>query len=271
MPSINNAVERSTDIELQLLHHIHRYRLTLPEPCARRFKTTLSEAQGVLDQLVRNKLLATAPFRDGSLYYHLTKQGAKAISVSVDEAKPLKVCHHAIAYGTLQYATMLGIARKRLTKQEFIRDFPEIYRPGPQINYVLQPDGKLSFVRLDGDISVRQRPGSWERLVETVKRLYDQRSKVRAFSDLIDSGYFNVVILTAMQPKVVQVRRLIQEQTECYEQYQLDRLRLSNNAHMPSPPPAFEIEHVPGLFQLMRPRPRKLTSKSRGRDCSLPS
>jgi len=255
MPSINDAKEVSANSELQLLHNVHRYRLTLPETCASQFEISVAEAQAMLDQLVSKRRLATAPFRDGSLYYHLTKLGAKSIKVPGDEARALKVCHHAIAYSTLQYATMLGISRKRLTKQEFIRDFPELYHPGPQINYVLEPNGILSFVRLDGDISERERPGSWERLLDIVKRLYEQRRKVRAFNELIDSGHFRVVILTAMQPKVIQVRRFVEELTERFEQYRLDRVQFSNGGHNPAPPPAFDIEHIPGLFQLMRPRP----------------
>lgn len=255
MPSTRNTQGSSTYTHLQVLEHVNRFRLTIPEIFAHAFSMTAPQANALLAELVELKLLSTAPFRDGSCYYHLTQLGAKAIGVPSEDAKPLKVCHHAIAYGTLYYSTMLDAPKKRLTKHEFMHDFPDIYQPGPQINYVLQPDGKLSFVRLDGDISVRVRPGSWERLLSTVSKLYEQRRKNEAFSCLIENGYFNVVILTATLPKVAQVRRLVQEVGECFQQYLQNRWCLPAGQRKPSPAPIFEIEYIPGLFQLMRPRP----------------
>lgn len=235
----------------EILQHVFRYRLTTPEivaACAKLAPETVAAAEALLETLVANQWLQTAPLTPHDpawRFYYLTPKAAVELGqdeiVAKEPSRELRIESYAIA----RFCCCSQPFRELFTKEEFIAKFASIWYPGQPVRYYLEPDGagevRLAFLKVD-----KGGPSRWDRVVESCQRFLSKRTtrsnpqyhgQVDAFRELVDTGRFQISLLTSLPEK----REAIQQA--------LDVLETSGESRPPIVPYVVE-----GLFEVIRPK-----------------
>ncbi|MBI3861098.1 MAG: hypothetical protein HY290_04300 [Planctomycetia bacterium] len=237
-----------------VLEHVHRYRLTLPKILAGTEivpKAGDVAARLTLDRLSGDGWLCTAdlyPGHGGEQYYHLSEKGAQALGQDGDIAQPLKSEMRIESFAIATFCCCGDQFRELLTKEEFKRQFANLWFAGQPVRYYLDKgaDGivRLAYIKVD-----KVGPGDWDRLIESCSRFLrqrvdaarvapEQRPRVEAFARLAKRGEFQFTVLTAVPEK----KRAIE--------LELQRRKLNHDFA-----PPITVHVVPGLFEVLFPGP----------------
>jgi hypothetical protein len=246
-------VSQFNESDEAILRHVLRYRLTTPHilSCSEILALSEAEIADRLERLVSLGLLASAPLITGydePKYFHLTEAAAISLGQDIAVAKPLKVDARAEWFAVASFCCCGDTVRELFTKEEFQTQFKHLWFVGQPVRYYLEPgdDGvvRLAFIKVDTG-----GPGQWDRLIDSCQRFLHQRTtpdkvakafrdKVSAYASMVEQGRFQISILTALPEK----QRAIA--------LELERRRLKE-----PPAPPIKAYVVPGLLEVLHPRP----------------
>lgn len=247
-------VNRNGDATSDVLRHVHRYGLTLPNILhgARILPDADEDAcLETLIELVKQGLLAIHDLYPGyrdEPYFHLTEDGAKHIAVSEKAAGQLPPKARKKCFAVAAFCNLMNTNRVKLTRDEFRTKFPELWYTGQPTEYYVEalPDGRelLGYFRPDLGGS-----GGWDNLLDSCSRFYTKRTSlqrtsekyhehVRAWQLRAEQGLFRIAVLTSQQDKVVRL----------WESVRMRELAGKWVAPV-------RVYLVPGLFDVLFPRP----------------
>lgn len=197
--------------DLELLEHVRRYRITVPEAVSTLpsfVATGKHAAKNVLRRLSGSgRYLKSAPLYRTRRYYHLTPKGARLLGEHESLGKPLTPDPLIRAYAILAFCKLQGRSHERLTPAEFEGHFPELVRRGQRTEYYIDSDEsghRLSYIRVDYGGQ-----GRWDRLIARLRKDISKRCEAEAFRKLILSGEFSLTVLTALPQKAERLRQAV--------------------------------------------------------------
>jgi hypothetical protein len=230
-------------LSYDVLDHVARYRMGVVEALLR-----LPSCAGFSPKGLRRRLrdlggagglLGSAPLYGDLRYFYLTAAGEQALGNdpagqgAARRHGPLSEVAKVRAYGLVAFCCLADRARQRLTAAEFRQHFPAHHRPGlPMGYYADHGAGTLGFARVDAGGQ-----GRWERLVDRVRDDIERHRAIPAFRASIDSGTFELAVVTATERKAERLREPL---GEC-----------SRASGVP-----VLVHVVPDLIQLVAPPPR---------------
>ena len=204
----------------QLLEHVARYRMTtLRAAAASAFRSTtpIPIARQRLSDLVGAGLLGEAPIYRKQRYYYLMSRGVDLLTeTGADQASssesrpaygPLSEQAKIRAYAMLAFCCLSGEKGGRLTRDQFEREMPNLYRPGmPMSYYVARRSDQtvLGFLRVDSGGH-----GRWDRVVRKVRQDIESHWQHSGFRALIQNETFEIAVVTAMPVKCERIRRAL--------------------------------------------------------------
>lgn len=190
-----------------ILDFITRYRIgtnTLVRDSCFQSDVGLKNVDRVLLRLARRDLLRKWPLDVGQWYCTMTRRG---LALKDDRAKtptPLTEQTLPIALATANYCVANGV--RRLTRDEFVKRFPEFTRPGIcSANYALRKTE--SGFQLE--LLVVDRGGAAHRIRSRARRLISQRKDMGPFASLMRAGKFRITVLTATPEQRWKIMRRI--------------------------------------------------------------
>lgn len=211
-----NPVKQLDPLDFDVLDHVARYKMGVPESVAR-----LPSLEGWTPGRVKNTLkrlrgegyLKTAPLYGDRTYDHLTREGAEALDLPLEGrdaerlGQPLAEVPKVRAYAVLAFCCLSTRARQRLTPDEFKQFFAEHDRPGLPLSYYADHEAKkLGFVRVDTGGR-----GRWDRVVERVRTDVERHQESDAFRESIGSEGLEVTLVTATEQKAGRLRAAFAE------------------------------------------------------------
>ena len=210
-------VETLDNAGREILEHVFRYRLTTPQivaGCSKLSQSDLPAADEALDKLTSDGWLHSdqlSPHDAAKRYFYLTPKAATFLGqdevISKQPSRELRIESFAIA----TFCCGSDSFRELFTKQEFIEKFAALWYPGQPIRYYLEPttdgDVRLAFLKVDKGGASR-----WDRVIESCQRFLTKRTtrsqanpqyhcQVDAFRELLDSGRFQISLLTSLPDK----------------------------------------------------------------------
>lgn len=188
-------IRHLTDRDLKILDFVTRYRVgtnvLLRDYCFEE-GTSLSNVDRVLRRLERRKLIQKTQLDQSRSYYTMTRRG---LALKVDNPRTPKLLTEQtlpVYLAIAEYCTANGL--KRLTKDEFVKGYPELTRPGKgNGNYTIAKSGG----RIVLELLVVDRGGAAHRIRSRVRRLIHQRKDLPHFVALMEAGKFRITVLTA--------------------------------------------------------------------------
>ena len=248
---VNSNDEATTEI----LRHVHRYGLTLPNilhgagiiPDADE-----GSCLSFLIELVQKKLLGIHDLYPGyrdEPYFYLSEEGAKLIGVSEKAAGPLPPKARKKCFAIAAFCNLMKTKRVKLMRDEFCSQFPELWYTGQPTEYFVEQleDGRQMLGYFRPDLGGH---GGWDNVLDSCSRFYTKRTSVdrvrnkefhphvRAWQERAASGLFRIAILTSQQDKVVRL---------------WESVRMREIAGRWDAP--IRVYLVPGLFDVLFPRP----------------
>lgn len=191
----------------QILAFITRYRVgtneLLREHCFDD-DTGLRNVDRVLRRLEERKLIRRTELDEGKSYYTMTRRG---LGLNAENPRTPKLPTEQTLPVYLAIATYCVEHRlKRLTKEKFVEDYPELTRPGKgNGNYTLvEDDGVIKL-----ELLVVDRGGAAHRIRTRVRRLVAQRKGMPHFVALMQAGKFRITVLTATPEQQWKILRRI--------------------------------------------------------------
>jgi hypothetical protein len=187
-----------TSRDLDILHHVARYRLTTRDVLQREF---FSEASPSAVGKVAARLISGGWLRERRLasqwsYFVLGQAAISLLGVPKNARRPFTEQSFPLAYGYLVFCIERGL--RRLTADEFQRQFPELCRRRSAAGgYYL--DARSAPCRLGTVILDRGNPP--KNLLRKIDRTIRQRYSIPGFVPLIQNGWFSITILTAWPVK----------------------------------------------------------------------
>lgn len=196
----------TTDVIIEVLQHLDRYRLTVLEALERLpvFAGLRSQqVRRVLRKLERRALIASAPLYRGVTYWYLLPRGTQRLGLSADRSGSLSEPAKIRAYAMLRFCCLSAKPRVRLTRQDIAARLPEFDRPGLPSMYYFESSGsgRLGITRID----VGHR-GRWDRVVQTLRDDIDAHLRRPAWRRLIMAGRFEFTLLTVLPEKADRIR-----------------------------------------------------------------
>lgn len=205
------AVKELDPLDFDVLDHVARYKMGVPESVARlpslegwtpgRVKSTLKRLRG-------EGYLKGSPLYGDRSYDYLTREGAMALDLPLDGrdadrlGQPLAEVPKVRAYAVLAYCCLAERPRQRLTPDEFKRLFAGHDSTGLPLSYYADHEAKkLGFVRVDTGGH-----GRWDRVVERVRSDVERHLESDAFRESIGSGSLEVTLVTATEQKAGRLR-----------------------------------------------------------------
>ncbi len=201
------GLKQTTEDELSeirlraILLHIHRYRigtfasfqqLAVLRACGPR------AVKKVLRGIEQRSLIGSSWLDATRRYWFLTPRGIEKLGLTAVRSGPLSPDARIRAAGTLFFC-MLGSRRRHLlTLTELRQRFGTEATIGLPSGYYLEPGdtNKFGLVRIDGGHS-----GRWDRIVESIREDIARQWRVRPLRPLIQSGAFEITIVTATPQK----------------------------------------------------------------------
>lgn len=187
-----------TNRDLDILHHVARFRLTTRDIVGRLFfsDATASAVGKVLARLISGGWLRQRRLAAQVSYFVLGQAAIRLLNVPPSARRPFTEQSFPLAYGYLAFCIERDL--QRLTAAEFQRQFPDLCRErSPAGGYYL--DARTSPCRLGTVLLDRGNPP--KNLLRKVNRLIQQRYKTPGFVQLIQNGWFSITILTAWPVK----------------------------------------------------------------------
>ncbi|TWU64523.1 hypothetical protein V7x_00670 [Crateriforma conspicua] len=278
-------------IDLEILRHIHTYRLTTSEIVANLFRLPLDDSNRILESLRAKGLVGSADLNGSDPYFFLQHKAAQVLRVEKVDAGPINGTAKVQAYASACFCCGGKRFRPLMDARVFRTSFPELYRPGAKINYYTE-GAKLGLIRVDTRENTN---GDVFRLIERAGRDVIRRTNpfknkkerkqesLPEFRDLVKRGQFVVTVLTALEQKAERIRFELDQMQDRNRLYHLHRNTSRNNTkarsreeaeaakmvfeqwhkndrggrrrRAPAYPPPLEIEVVPGLLDVMFPKP----------------
>jgi hypothetical protein len=183
----------NSERDIAILSDVVRERLTTVDVVHARYfgASTPDAARKVLDRLVADEWLRRIPLHGQTPCYILTFAATYRLRIHRVAAKVPGLPALCRAYALVCFAVRTGA--RRVPYPEWVGLFPELHRPGlPANSYFLEDssDGpRVLLVHVDAGQDVR-------RAVARVRRLVSRRYAIPAFAELIQSGRFELVVLT---------------------------------------------------------------------------
>lgn len=229
-----NRRQKIGESDIEVIEHVYRYRLTVPEALAcQGFADSPEKAKNLLRRLRSRGYLNSCPLYGTRNYHHLTKVAANIIGKPESAARPLAEQTKLDSFAMLSFCAMREPFQHKLTLDEFKENFPQLFRNGERPNYYVHTsDGKtkLGYIRVD-----RGGLGRWDRLLNRCRGDISTRSELPEFRRLIDSGGFVFTLITALPQKRQKLEAALDES--------------------PFPCP-FNIVAIPDLLELVAPLPK---------------
>jgi hypothetical protein len=221
------------DRDWEVLEHVARYHLTIPEVLHRLFwedDDGRSAVTKVTSRLSDHGYLNRHPFVGARSYFTLGPNGTRAFGIPKKRSEALGPQALCQAYGVLAFCCLKDEQRKRLLVRE-IQEINSAYlhrgvESGPY--YIDVEEGRpaaLAYLRVDCG-------GSADHVARKCKEDYEKRQKVPALCQEMEHDRFLIAVVTAQVPgdaKAAEIREAL-----CRQKLPV-RLR---------------VESVPDLFEL---------------------
>jgi hypothetical protein len=188
----------NSERDVAILSDVVRERLTTVDIVHTRYfgGATPDAARKVLDRLVADEWLRRIPLHGQVPCYILTFAATYRLRIHRVAAKVPGLPALCRAYALVRFAVRTGA--KRVPHAEWVGLFPELHRSGlPANSYFLEdaPGGpRVLLLHVDAGQDVR-------RAIARVRRMISRRYAIPAFAELIQSGRFEVVVLTPTEGK----------------------------------------------------------------------
>ena len=245
---------RLTQLESTILDHIDRYRIGLTKFCwsavrAHGMSVSPSQVKCALLRLSRDSgYLARAPLFGSQRYFYPTRKYAREFGETVanNRGRPLAEPDKLTAYAMLR--TCFGNAgptRRKLTVSDFETHFPElaeelgISKTAHKADRYYLADDRLGVVRVD-----RGGTGRWDRVLGYCDRDITRHLGTRCCRQLVESGYFELTLVTATAQKARRLRRALNERP-IHEKVAIHVQVAAELLHILSPPCRVAPSNIP--------------------------
>jgi hypothetical protein len=226
------TTERRTFVEDAVLHHVARYRLTVPEAvqhlaaCRGRSRGDVLRTLSRLETQRRLTSVWLYAGRRGYVAKDDKKQAPSQRAPASGLSETAKVRHFAM----LAFCCLGSAPRQRLTRAELVARIDGLKSPDCTSPYYAEAD-RIGFLRVDAGGH-----GRWDRIL--AKSLEDARDHTRepVWRPWIDAGRFEITIVTALPQKAERL---------CRAMAALDQ----------APPVPVRITALPELLYLIAPPP----------------
>lgn len=218
-----------TQRDLEILHHVARYRLTTREVLQQEFfpGASPSAVGKVVARLISGGWLRQRRLASQWSYFVLGQAAISQLGVPKTARRPFTEQSFPLAYGYLVFCIERDL--RRLTADEFQRQFPELCRRRSASGaYHLDP--RTTPCRLGTVILDRGNPP--KNLLRKIDRAIRQRYAIPGFVPLLQNGWFSITILTAWPVK---------------QKYLESAMRIAHKSSVP-----VDVVTVPALQQFFR-------------------
>lgn len=201
--------------QLQVLKHLRTFRVSTAEIVRELFfeEGTAEGVKSFLQRLRARRLIASADLYGTTDYHFLTNEGLRIFGDPPRRTKGLNSNALAEAYGMLVFSTRQASWRRKLRKDQFASQFPELAARGARsTNYYLDDEEeprRIGFIYVDRGIEtskVARRVG----LVAIKKRLEHAQWR----TSVLHSRRFAVAIVTPSEQKVETLRARLERDWE---------------------------------------------------------
>ncbi len=246
--------QKLDELSMILLKHMERYRIGLTKFCWMAARTqqasiTQTEVKTTLIRLSRDAgYLARAPLFGSQSYFYLSRKYVRQSGGSdyVHHGRPLGEAEKLTAYAMLRTCFANGEpARRKLTAIDFEDHFPQLadelgvsHKSSKADRYYLAGD-RLGYLRVD-----RGGRGRWDRVLGYCDRDITKHSGTPGCRQLVDSGFFELTLVTATSQKA---RRLRQAEFErpIHDKVTVHVLVVPELLHSLAPPPRVSARFIP--------------------------
>lgn len=271
-------------LETAVLVHIRMFRMTTAKALGRVCSLSApADAEEVLEYLRRLGFIDRAMLVGEEQYYFLLPRAAEVLHVAQVLSGPVNGTPKLEAYATLSFCCLSSVYRPLIDTETLQKRFPTLYRTGVKINYYTE-GAKFGHIRVDTKENTRGHPArTIDRCYKDIstRRRHKEKGRTKKddkwidcqpFIELHDSGRFVIAVLTAFPEKADRLRSELNRMTERHRQFRVSKRKrekgefvnediyreyrkLDRRDQPPRLPPPVEVHVIPGLFDLMYPKP----------------
>lgn len=195
-----NDLYQLSQQDRDILEHIFRYRITLPEAVQKLFFKD-NDNRFVANKLIflkKRNYIRSYDLYPGKKYWLLGPAALPLFNNSEIITKPLRLEPLTRAFGILAFCCLGEVIRMLMTPQEFKGQFPDYFEPGlPSSSYYIDDDGKkkrLGFIHVD-------QGADYIRIIRKCRQITHRRAKLEKFNHLLKKDGFLIAIVTAYPDK----------------------------------------------------------------------
>lgn len=195
------------DRDLAVLRHVLRHRISTPAVIQRVLNLTADAETALARRLITNGYLAQERLFRNQKYYHLTPRAAILLGRDEKVAQPLRGQQSSVNhYAILAFCCLGPVLRERITRLEFLEQFPQFVIRGVMSDQYYRDIDKgverLGFIRVDHG-------GEARRIAHKALVDVQDRAATPAFRELLlrpDRG-FVIAIVTTNADKAAAIRK----------------------------------------------------------------
>ena len=202
-------IDVPTEIVAAIVDHLGRYRLSIFSVLTRLPVFTGQgprQTKHILAECCRRMILNSAPIHGWAKYWYLDEGGVSHMTTLDARTGPLSEPAMLRALAILRFCCLSESPRHRLLAVELANKFPDVARPGLPDSYYFDPHGygHIGLIRIDIG-----RKGRWDRIVQSVRSDIGTHLRNAGFRRLIQSGRFEITILTLFRQKAQRLREAL--------------------------------------------------------------
>jgi hypothetical protein len=192
--------------DLEILNHIHKHHLTVPEAVHRLFfsEANRNAVTKVLSRLQRSGHLKTYDLYHRRRYWRLSPKAASTIYADHRAGEPLKLQSIVEWFGVLAFCSLGETRRELIARADFLKHFPAFHHPGFQMKYFIDEQDRLGYIHIDHGTRI-------DYIARQVLKQVHKRRKLSDFRKLMDGGQFVFWIVTRHEDREEQIRRTLSE------------------------------------------------------------
>lgn len=206
--------QQLTDRDMKILGFLARYRAATDLHIGKEAFDDNSDPNAVrnidrvMRRLERKQLVKRVRCSDQLKYFVLKRRAFRLLGLRPRTVRSLTEQSLPVVLAIASYCVARGL--KRMTHQEFLEDYPELWRPGLRSSsYVLvdrETSPKLELLLVD-------RGGAARRIRSRVRRVVGQRIGVPDFESLIEDGCFRITVLTGTPEQQAKIEYQIERES----------------------------------------------------------
>ncbi len=210
-----------TPQQIEVINHVRRFRPSTNLAVERVFNQTQDAARSIIRRLREAGVLDEAQLFGRKSYFFLTKSAARSFFSDPSLGGALGPLALARQFGMLSFCCLDTEPREKITRIEFLADFPELATRGLQHDYYFlhefDSQTRLGYIHVDTG-SDYQRLERKIRMNVIGKRRAIQAWRTDVLGDELNPGKsrFSIAIVTITPEKAGRLRSMLEPELSCF-------------------------------------------------------